>query len=64
MAFSTAEAEYITLSVVVCEAVWLHKTLVDLFDHEMDSTISHCDNQSCVKLFENPLFHEKSNTLR
>jgi hypothetical protein len=44
VALSIAEAEYIALSVVVCEAVWLRKILVDLFDHEMDSTIIHCDN--------------------
>jgi hypothetical protein len=57
---STAEAEYIALSVAVREAVWLRKLLADLFDHEKDSTIIHCDNQSCVKLSENPVFHDKS----
>ena len=31
----------------------------DLFDHEMDPTIIHCDNQSCVKLSENLVFHDK-----
>jgi hypothetical protein len=46
--------------VVVCEAVWLRKLLTDLFDHEMDPTTIHCDNQSYVKLFENPLFHDRS----
>jgi hypothetical protein len=60
VALSTAEAEYIALSVAVCEAVWFRKLLIDLFDHEMDSTIIHCDNQSCVKLSENPVFHDKS----
>jgi hypothetical protein len=60
VALSTAEAEYIALCVVVCEAMWLHKLLVDLFGHEMNSTVIHCDNQSCVKLSENPVFHDKS----
>jgi hypothetical protein len=60
VALRTAKAEYIALSVVVREAVWLCKLLTDLFDHEMDSTIIHCDNQSCVKLSENPVFHDKS----
>jgi hypothetical protein len=59
-ALSTAEAEYIALSVAVREAVWLRKLLTDLFDHEMDPTTIHCDNQSCVKLSENPVFHDKS----
>jgi hypothetical protein len=60
MAFCTAEAKYIALSVAVREVVWLRKLLTDLFDHEMDPTIIHCDNQRCVKLSENPVFHNKS----
>jgi hypothetical protein len=60
VALSTAEAEYIVLCVAVREAVWLRKLLADLFGHEMDSTVIHCDNQSCVKLSENPVFHDKS----
>jgi hypothetical protein len=60
LALSTGEAKYIALSVAVCEAMWLRKLLTDLFDHEMDSTIIHCDNQSCVKLSENLVFHDKS----
>jgi hypothetical protein len=57
---NTAEAEYIALSVAVREAVWLCKLLTDLFDHEMDLTFIHCDNQTCVKLSENLVFHDKS----
>jgi hypothetical protein len=57
---STTEAECIALSVAVHEAVWLHKILTDLFDHEMDPTIIHCDNQSYVKLSENHVFHDRS----
>jgi hypothetical protein len=60
VALSTAKAEYIALSVAVCEAVWIRKLLTDLFDHEMDPTIIHYDNQSYVKLSENPLFHDRS----
>jgi hypothetical protein len=60
VALSIAEAKYIALSVVVREAVWLHKILTDLFYHEMDPTTIHCDNQSCVKLSENPVFHDRS----
>jgi hypothetical protein len=35
----------------------------NLFDREMDPTIIHCDNQRCVKLSEDPVFHDR-NTLR
>jgi hypothetical protein len=60
VALSTAKAEYIALSVEFHEAMWLRKLLKDLFYHEMDSTIIHCDNQRCVKLSKNPVFHDKS----
>jgi hypothetical protein len=60
MALSTAEEKYIALSVEVHEAVCLCKLLSDLFDHEMDPTTIHCDNQSCVKLYENHVFHDRS----
>jgi hypothetical protein len=64
VALSTAEAECIVLCVAVREAVWLCKLLVDSFGHEMDSIVIHCDKQSYVKLLENPVFHDKSNTSR
>jgi hypothetical protein len=44
VALSTTKVEYIVMSVAVHEAVWLRKLLTDLFDHEMDPTIIHCDN--------------------
>jgi hypothetical protein len=56
---STAEEEYIALSVVVHEAVYLCKILVDLSEHVLSSTIIHYDNQSCVKILENRVFHDK-----
>jgi hypothetical protein len=32
----------------------------DLFSTELEPTIIHCDNQSCIKLFENPVFYDRS----
>jgi hypothetical protein len=60
MALSTAEEEYISLSVELHRSVWFHKLMIDLFDHDIYLTIIHCDNQSCVKLFENLVFHDRS----
>jgi hypothetical protein len=40
--------------------VWLRKILSDLFSVELEPTIIHCDNQRCIKLSDNPLFHDKS----
>jgi hypothetical protein len=45
------------------EAVWLRKLLAGLFDLELEATCIWCDNQSCVKLSENPVFHDKSTSM-
>ena len=60
MALSTTEAEYIATCSTSSEAIWLRKLLLGLFDLEMDATCIYCDNQSCIKLFENKVFHDKS----
>ena len=59
MALSIAEAEYVTACSASCEAVWLQKLLFDIFDLQLDATCIHCDNLSCMKLLENPVFHDK-----
>ena len=33
---------------------------VRLFNVELDTTVILCDNQSCIKMTENPVFHDKS----
>jgi hypothetical protein len=60
VALSTTEAEYIIASVASRKAVWLRKLLAGLFDQELETTLIHCDNQSCVKLSDNPVFHDRS----
>ena len=61
MALTTEEEEYIALSMSFHEAVWLHKILADLPEHVLDSTIIYYGNQSCVKISDNPVFHDKLN---
>ena len=58
VALSIAEAEYVAACSASCEAVWLRKLLSDLFDIQLDATCIYCDNQSCVKLLENLVFHD------
>jgi hypothetical protein len=43
-----------------CEAIWLRKLLTGLFGQELGPTIIYCDNHSCLKLTENPVFHDRS----
>ena len=42
------------------EAVCLCKLLTGLFGHIPEPTLIHCDNQSCVQMSMNPVFHDKS----
>jgi hypothetical protein len=60
IALRTAEAEYIVACSASCEAIWLRKLLTGLFDLEMRATLILCDNQSCIKMTENPVFHYRS----
>jgi hypothetical protein len=64
VAFSTIEAEYISLCVEVHRGVLLFKILAELFGHDMDSTIIHCDNKSFVKLSKNLVFHDNSKKIK
>ena len=58
MALSRAEAEYAIACSASCEVMWRRRLMFDLFDLQLDTT---CDNQSCVKLFDNLVFHDKLN---
>jgi hypothetical protein len=57
VALSSAKTEYMADS---CEAIWLRKMLVGLFGQKMPPTVINCDNQSCMKLSENQIFHDRS----
>jgi hypothetical protein len=60
IALSTTKAEYIAACSASYEAIWFRKLLTGLFDLEMEATLILCDNQSCIKMTENPVFHDKS----
>jgi hypothetical protein len=60
VALSSAEAEYMAASQASCEALWLRKMLVGLSSVQLRPTVIYCDNQSCIKLSENPIFHDQS----
>ena len=60
VAQSVAEAEYVAACLDSYAIVWLRKLLSNLFALQLDATCIYCDNQSCVKLSENPVFHDKS----
>ena len=47
-------------STTSCEAIWLRKLLVNLLKEKMEATSVLCDNQSCIKLSENLVFHDRT----
>jgi hypothetical protein len=60
IAQSTTEAKYIATSDAIKEAIWLRKLVSGLFGDKLEMTVVHCDNQSCIKLTDNLIFHDKS----
>ena len=60
VALSLAETEYMAEITAFCEAIWLRKLLVNLLKENMEVTNILCDNQICIKLSENPVFHDRS----
>jgi hypothetical protein len=60
VALSSAEAEYMVASQAACEAIWMRKILVGLFVSHLDPIVIYCDNQSCIKLSINLVFHDRS----
>eukprot|EP00253_Pinus_taeda_P032076 PITA_32076 len=60
LALSTAETEYIVASMASCEVVWLWNLFSELFGFTLDTTVILFDNQSGIRLSENPVFHDRS----
>ena len=59
VALSSAQAEYMAANKASCEALWLRKFMVDLFGQEPMPTIIYCDNQICIRISKNPMFHDR-----
>jgi len=60
ISISSVDAKYMTMSMTSCESIWLHKLVIRLFDHELEPMVILYDNQSCIKFYENPIFHDRS----
>ena len=60
IALSSAEAEYMAASTTSCKAIWLRKLLLNLLKKRIEPTDIMCDNQSCIKLSKNLVFHDQS----
>jgi len=47
-------------SMAAYEGMWPRKLLAGLFECGLEATVVHCDNQSGIRLSENPVFHDQS----
>jgi hypothetical protein len=63
VALSSVEEEYMAVSQAACEAIWMRKILVGLFGSHLDLTVIYCDNQSCIKISINLVFHDRSKNI-
>ena len=53
------EAEYMEANMDACEGMWLRKLLAGLFECEIESIVVHYDNQSGIKIFDDPVLHDQ-----
>ena len=60
IALRLTEAKYMETSMDACEGMWLRKLFSNLFECGLEATVVHCDNQSGIRLSENPVFHDRS----
>lgn len=60
VSLSSAEVEYKVMCAATCEAVWLQRLLQDVGEEQKDAKTIICDNQSSIKLANNPVFHKNT----
>jgi hypothetical protein len=57
---STTEAEYVAAALATQECVWLRRLLTELECESNRSTPLYVDNQSAIKLVQNPEYHQRT----
>jgi len=60
VALSTAEAEYVALSTITQEAVWIRRLLSDIEAVPVGPTVIMEDNQGAIAIANNPVAHSRT----
>lgn len=60
ISLSSIEVEYKVLCSATCQAIWLKRIFEDVGEGQQEPTIIRCDNQSTIKLGNNPICHARS----
>ena len=58
--WSFAEAEYVAVTSVACQATWMRRVLKDLSHNHQGPTTIFCDNNSAIALSKNHVFHKRA----
>ncbi|PKA46819.1 Retrovirus-related Pol polyprotein from transposon TNT 1-94 [Apostasia shenzhenica] len=56
----STEAEYVVITLAVCQVVWLRRLLEELHQMQEDATNVFCDNKATIALTKNPIFHGRT----
>ena len=59
IALSTAEAEYVAAGSCYAQLLWMRQTLRD-YGHEFTKIPLLCDNESAIKIANNPVQHSRT----
>lgn len=60
VAQSSAEAEYVVVTKVASQAVWLQRILEDIREKQEGGTILYCDNKLTIAIGKNPVNHDRT----
>ena len=60
VALSSTETKYCAACSATTEAVWLWRLLHELRASQPSSTLALCDNQSCIAIAKNHVFHART----
>ncbi|RVW14408.1 Retrovirus-related Pol polyprotein from transposon RE2 [Vitis vinifera] len=64
VARSSAETEYRAMALATCELIWLKHLLRELRFGKDEQMKLICNNQAALHIASNPVFHERTNTLK
>ena len=59
VALSTAEAEYVSLTTMIQEAIWIRRLLQCIGEKDDTVTVFE-DNQGAIKMAQNPVMHSRT----
>ena len=64
VALSSTEAEYVAATLTAKEGLWIKTIIQELDIFNLSEMKIYCDNQSCIKLAENPKITDQNKHIR